>query len=188
MSLKKDGYFTVLYHPETLIPGDVKMQAKTILSAISKFSRDYKIVLIGSNADTGAGEISNIFRKRADEDERYIYFDSLSSDSYLYLLKHSVMLIGNSSSGIIEAPSLDTYTVNIGRRQDGRIRADSVIDVECDEIEITNAIDSILKGESIKTNNPYYQENAAWEYYKKTLEILSTELQEPKKFYDITTP
>ena len=188
LSLKKDGYFTVLYHPETLIPGDVKMQAKTILSAISKFSRDYKIVLIGSNADTGAGEISNIFRKRADEDERYIYFDSLSSDSYLYLLKHSVMLIGNSSSGIIEAPSLDTYTVNIGRRQDGRIRADSVIDVECDEIEITNAIDSILKGESIKTNNPYYQENAAWEYYKKTLEILSTELQEPKKFYDITTP
>jgi len=184
-SLKKKGYFTVLYHPETLITGDIAKQAEAILSAISDFSKDYKTVLIGSNADTGAGIISILFRKQAEKEKEFLYFDSLSSDSYLYLLKNSLLLIGNSSSGIIEAPSLDTYTVNIGRRQDGRIRSQSVIDVECDTLKIKKAISDIIGGNCKMEANPYYKENAAESYYKKTLEILYSGISEPKSFFDI---
>lgn len=181
------SYFTVVYHPETLMDSDVRAEGKIILSSLSELSDSYKAVLIGSNADTGAGVISSIFRDRASADDRFSYFESLSADSYLYLVKNSVALIGNSSSGIIEAPSLGTYTVNIGRRQEGRIRADSVYDVPCHKEDILSAIDSIIRkrGEGAQIENPYYKENTAEGYYLRTLEILEKNNSEPKEFYDL---
>lgn len=186
-ALPEKKYFAVAYHPETLTGGDIGRQAGELLSALSEFSSEYKAVLIGSNADTGAGIISKTFKEKAKEDESFYYFESLSSDSYLYLVKNSVALIGNSSSGIIEAPSLGAYTVNIGKRQDGRIRADSVIDIECEREKIKAALTSVIENKSIgkEIENPYYKDNCAENYYRKTKEILEISVKEPKRFYDL---
>ena len=100
-------------------------------------------------------------------------------------------LIGNSSSGLIEAPSLGAYTINIGDRQEGRVRGNSVIDVRCNENEIYDAIKNVvdnLNPEEII--NPYYKENSAKNYYYTTLEIIK-EIdnginEHPKRFYDIS--
>lgn len=188
LSLQRNEYFTVLYHPETLTDSDLSKEADTLLSVLSSFSDKYKVVLIGSNADTGAGIISKRFKKEAEENNRFLYYESLSPDTYLYLVKNSIALIGNSSSGIIEAPSLDTYTVNIGKRQDGRIRADSVFDVRCRKDEIKEAILKAIERKRTHSPiiNPYYKENAAENYYRKTLEILLMSKETPKEFYDIT--
>ena len=119
-----------------------------------------------------------------------MYFENLHPDAYHYLLKKGICLIGNSSSGIIEAPSLGIYTINIGDRQNGRVRGNSVIDIKCESTDIGEAIENVL---SYNTNiekivNPYYQKNTACHYYTKTKELLSgleSDISEPKRFYDI---
>ena len=98
-------------------------------------------------------------------------------------------MVGNSSSGLIEAPSLGTYTVNIGDRQAGRVRGNSVIDVACDAAEIEAAMNSVLTNGSHQVLvNPYYKKNTANEYYMKTKDILAViqeDIKVPKHFYDI---
>ena len=98
----------------------------------SDFTFDGTALVKGTNADT----YSDIIRKRikdyVDENSNAVYIENLHTDAYHYMLKNSICLIGNSSSGIIEAPSLGIYTINIGDRQKGRVRGNSVIDVKCD--------------------------------------------------------
>lgn len=190
IDLPEKQYFVVLFHPETLTTSSEAEQVTELLSAICRKST-YKYVFIGSNADTNSNIIRDKIKKYVEEHDNADYYENLHTDAYHYLVKHSVCLIGNSSSGIIEAPSLGVYTINIGKRQDGRVRGNSIIDVECDAKKIEDAMAHVL---TIKGNafpiNPYYQENSAQKYYKATQIILSKLLriygQKPKIFYDIS--
>lgn len=185
--LPEKKYFVVLFHPETLTNVDVLQQVNNLLDAIDSF-KNYKFVFLGTNADTNA----DIIRKRVDEfvdsHENTIYYENLHTDAYHYLLKKGIGLIGNSSSGIIEAPSLGIYTVNIGDRQAGRVRGNSIIDTACITDDICNAINLALeKYTSIKPINPYFKHNSANLYYNETKKILSrlqNDLREPKRFFD----
>lgn len=190
IDLPEKQYFVVLFHPETLTTSSEAEQVTELLLAICRKST-YKYVFIGSNADTNSNIIRDKIKKYVEEHDNADYYENLHTDAYHYLVKHSVCLIGNSSSGIIEAPSLGVYTINIGKRQDGRVRGNSIIDVECDAEKIEDAMAHVL---TIKGNafpiNPYYQENSAQKYYKATQTILSKLLQtygqKPKIFYDIS--
>ena len=114
------------------------------------------VVFIGCNPDAGHDIIQDGLR--CAEDNGHYYFESVDREFYLSLLKGAKCIIGNSSSGIIEAPSLETPTVNIGNRQDGRLKAESIIDCECDTKQI---IEAIKKAREIKfpVFNPYSQPN-----------------------------
>lgn len=185
-ALPEKKYFVVLFHPETLTNADVEQQTEELISVL-RFFPQYMFVFIGSNADT----YSNLIRKRikefVDKADNVRYFENLHSDAYHYLVKHSVCLIGNSSSGIIEAPSLGVYSINIGERQKGRTRGNSVVDVACNSEQIRHAIEKVLKiHDCIKPENPYYKFNAANEYYRVTKSLLKkSESLEPKIFYDL---
>jgi len=187
--LTNKSYFVVLFHPETLTNICVDEQIEELLGAIDVFGK-YRFVFIGSNADTN----SNVIRKRVKEyvnsHANCMYFENLPTAGYHYLVKHSQALVGNSSSGLIEAPSLGTYTINIGDRQEGRTRGNSVFDVKCSKEEIISAVNHVL---SIAGNheivNPYFQKCTAENYYSTTLKILK-KLDEgvnehPKRFYDL---
>ena len=95
-------------------------------------------------------------------------------------------MIGNSSSGIIEVPSLSTMTVNIGDRQTGRVKGNSIIDVRCNKADIIAGVDKAMNNAQEKIINPYLKENSALLYYKTTITILgkltSTKY---KSFYDL---
>ena len=158
-------YFVVLFHPETLTSSSVDGQTEELLMAINDFGK-YQFVFIGTNADTHSDRIRVRIKQYIDDHSNCHYFESLPTAGYHYLLKHSLGLIGNSSSGIIEAPSLKTYTINIGHRQDGRVRGNSVLDVKCDSKEISRAIQQILNKDS-KSDifNPYYKAEAAKNYF-----------------------
>ena len=177
----------MLFHPETLTTENPLVQIEQVLAAVEEH-RGYQYVFLGTNADTH----SDIIRKRVKEfvesKKNAVYFENLHTDAYHYLLKHSIALVGNSSSGIIEAPSLGIYTINIGNRQDGRVRGNSVIDVPCKQKDISDALDKVLEVyATIKPVNPYYKEHTAENYYKKTkqlLEKLQDDIKEPKRFYD----
>lgn len=181
-------YFVILFHPETLTNIDVTKQVKELMAAIESY-HDYKFVFLGVNADTHSEKIRECVRQFVLDNDNAIYYENLHTDAYHYLLKNAICLIGNSSSGIIEAPSLSIYTINIGSRQDGRVKGNSVINVKCTQRDISNAIDYVLyKYKIVKPINPYYKENSATAYYNKTKELLdriNIDTSKPKSFYDL---
>ncbi len=178
-------YFVVAFHPETLTNIDLAEQVEIVINSIKTMLGKFEIVLIGTNADTKSEVIRNRWIDFAKQKGVH-YFESLNADSYLYLVKNSVCLVGNSSSGIIEAPSLGAYSINIGDRQKGRIHGDTVIDVVCDKESISSAIKGVTRciSQNISFVNPYYQPDAAKRYYSKTKELLIVENTAPKEFFD----
>lgn len=178
-------YFVVIFHPETATGVDINTEINTLLESINMFKRQYKFVFIGTNADTNSDIISNAIKKYCLENNMK-YYNNLNSDSFLFLVKGSLGVIGNSSSGIIEAPSLGVPSINIGKRQSGRERANSIIDIDCDKKEIINSIQLILdKKISKNILNPYFNENSSELFYLETKKILSRNNTNAKKFYDI---
>lgn len=186
--LPQKEYFVVLFHPETLTGVSNLDQINELLSAVEQYPQ-YRFAFIGSNADTGSDIIRDRVHGFVKNNSNAVYFENLHSDGYHALVKNSVCLVGNSSSGIIEAPSLGVYTVNIGDRQKGRVRGNSIIDVECKKELICGAIDTVLeKYKTVEPQNPYYKPDTANEYFKTTKQILGridSDIKEPKIFYDI---
>ncbi|EAS9682359.1 UDP-N-acetylglucosamine 2-epimerase (hydrolyzing), partial [Salmonella enterica] len=155
-------YFVVVFHPETLSTVPVNEQYFELLEALNDFSQEYDYIFIGSNADTGSEKIKKMTLDFCREhDCRYIV--SMRTEEYLALVKYSCGLIGNSSSGLIEVPSLKVPTINIGDRQKGRVRGYSVIDTICKRDNIKLAI--ISSREQCFINglqneaNPYYNKD-----------------------------
>ena len=102
-ALKRNTYFVVLFHPETLTNVNIEEQINELLNAICYFNEKYQFVFIGTNSDTGANIIRNKVKDfTQNKNNNSIYFENLHPDSYHYLLKNSIALIGNSSSGIID--------------------------------------------------------------------------------------
>ncbi|GAA0082223.1 MULTISPECIES: UDP-N-acetylglucosamine 2-epimerase [Clostridium] len=142
--------FLITYHPVTLQLKNTKGQIDNLLKAISNFDAQY--IFTYPNADFGSKIIIdkiNDFVK--DHKEAKIYY-SLGQKRYLNLLKYADIMIGNSSSGIIESPIFKIPVVNIGDRQKGRVRNKNIIDTDYSENEITNAISKVLKDEKFKEN------------------------------------
>ena len=179
----------VTYHPVTLESNTSKEQFRTLLSALDNFN-NLKVIFTKPNADTDGRVISNLIDEYVQEKpEKSLSFTSLGQLKYLSLLKHVYLVIGNSSSGIIEVPSFGKPTVNIGDRQQGRMRGESVIDCGCREEEIRSAIEKALSHsfqlfcETVK--NPYGDGNAS----ERIIKILKEKILEPislkKKFFDV---
>ena len=132
-----ERFFMVTYHPLTLDKALSLEALNNLLLALQEFS-DYKIVITYPNADTfGSALIQRLKQFASDNPKQVLLSQSLGQLKYLSLLKLCHAVVGNSSSGILEAPSCKVPTVNIGKRQQGRMCAESVIN--CDE-----SYDSIL--------------------------------------------
>ena len=184
--LYEKDYFVVAFHPETLSDSSLVDQVHELLEAIKSFS-DKRFVFVGTNADTGSDLIRDTWKSYCNENPDAYYIENMDSNVYLATVKHAIALIGNSSSGIIEAPSLGVCTVNIGHRQDGRVCGNSVFNAECKKECIISAMKDAytFRENNITINNPYYQPNTAYNYYCKTLELLHTPINNVKHFYDV---
>lgn len=133
-------YFLVTYHPVTLEPGTALKQARAILGALGGF-RDHAVILTGANADAGGAAVNAYWRSRSEASpDRIRFFASLGSVGYLSAMKHCAAVVGNSSSGLLEAPALRKATVNIGDRQRGRLRSASVIDCRETKDAVSRAV------------------------------------------------
>lgn len=182
-------YFIVVFHPETLTEQPVLEQVDQLLAALDQFKDRYQFVFIGSNSDTSADQIFNRFQAYTAQNG-YCFFTSVKPEEYLALIKYSKGLIGNSSSGLLEAPSCGVGTVNIGNRQQGRVRGETVIDVETTTEAIKAGIEKLISADFRQRlpqmTNPYYQENAMEKAYQSIKIFLSDEtILSPKAFYDL---
>lgn len=182
-------FFLVTYHPETIRPSHTYNDFKSVLNALSKkeFS-DYYIVFTKANSDSSGRGINQMIEAFINRNsQRSILFSSMGHQNYITALKYASAMVGNSSSGIIEAPSFKLPVVNIGERQLGRLRAENVIDCRPVEEEIVHAIQKGLSKEFhleiSRMVNPFEQENTSL----KIVSILaSAEIENicEKKFHD----
>ncbi len=145
--------FVVTFHPETLFDDPVR-QAQNLLEALDRFT-EAGILFTGSNADSCARAIDSLILDYVSQRDNAVFCSTLGSARYFSALKYCDVVIGNSSSGIMEAPSFKIPTVNIGSRQDRRIRAESIVDCESEASEIFSAIRSALSLDCSKVKNPY---------------------------------
>lgn len=154
---KPGKYFVATYHPATIDGGDVM----PLLEATEIFA-DYDVFWTDVNNDPGSMEI----RERI---EQTCEIWSGSPEEYIRLCRQAAAVIGNSSSGLIEAPTLEVPTVNVGSRQDGRLKGPSVFDCKEDIEDIVRAMNEALDYTGPYTN-PYGEPGAS----KKIADILST--------------
>src|SRR5690606_15658207 len=129
----------VVLHPETSDDSKEREHALILLKALDAAGIE-RANLVGSNNDPGWRGIHETWRTMPSS--RFDLNENLRRETFLRMMANSAMLIGNSSSGIIEAASLGTMVVNIGDRQKGRERSDNVIDVPWSIPAITKAIKS----------------------------------------------
>jgi UDP-hydrolysing UDP-N-acetyl-D-glucosamine 2-epimerase len=181
--------FLVTYHPVTLSGEGSEKPFKELLGALDHFS-EAKIIFTKANADAFGRSINQKIDEYAERNPlRVKVFISMGQLLYWSAIKNVDIIVGNSSSGLIEVPALKKATVNIGERQRGRLRADSVIDCEEKEQAIVAAIEKGLSPEfsSLLENvdSPYGQGNASLKI-KDYLKKVSLQNVLLKKFYDVT--
>ncbi|WP_279495915.1 UDP-N-acetylglucosamine 2-epimerase [Aeromonas veronii] len=152
----KKPFFIVTYHPVTIANEPALQSFQSILDALDQFP-SHQIILTYPNADDGGRSLIPILEAYANEQPtRVLAIKSLGQQRYLSAVKLAAAVIGNSSSGISEVPSLGVPTINIGQRQKGRLSAHSVLHSDTRTDDIVNAIKIALKGMHQKQfNNPY---------------------------------
>lgn len=154
-------YFILAYHPATNSSEKAESTITNMLSIVTEFP-EFKLLITFANADNGGRSINAVIRKFEKKYPTQIKaITSLGSATYLAALKFASCIIGNSSSGIIEAPSVKTLTVNIGERQKGRDAASSVLHCGTKKTEICSAIRETLLRKANENSpdfiNPYDQ-------------------------------
>jgi GDP/UDP-N,N'-diacetylbacillosamine 2-epimerase (hydrolysing) len=181
--------FLVTFHPVTLDNDTAEEQFLELVRALSEF-KEAKIIITKPNADHDGRVIIKLIDEFVGKNpSNAISFISLGQIRYLSAIRHCQVVIGNSSSGLIEVPSFKKPTVNIGDRQQGRIESKSVISCKPEKKSILKAINIALsrdfQNQLPKIKNPYGEGNSS-------IKILDTILSKPvhnilkKKFYNIT--
>lgn len=178
----------VTFHPLTLEVNTSGKQMNELLNSLTEFV-DHKIIFTMPNADTDGREIFQLIKNYCLNNHNCRAFTSLGQLRYLSCLKYVDVVVGNSSSGLLEAPSFKIPTVNIGDRQKGRLKADSVIDCAPVKNQISSAIKTALSSdfkESCKvTKNPYGSGGAS-EKIIQSLENIDFNHLLNKSFFNIS--
>jgi len=148
LGIRKNGFiFLITYHPLTLDLYESFEGLRTLLAALKTFSNknNSTLVFTAANADEGGDEINNLIKFFVAESSDFYFYESLGMKNYLNLMSRADVVIGNSSSGVYEAPILSVPSVDIGNRQKGRFPSlRSVIRTPATEEGILEAITSAL--------------------------------------------
>lgn len=158
-------YIVATFHPVTTEPGEEEKQTLAMLSALDTIiSRGWKILFTMPNSDTGGKKVSALIKEWSNNNPDSVKaVESLGRVRYFTALRHAAAVVGNSSSGLIEAPAFGIPTLNIGNRQKGRAKGNSVIDVAAERDAIIKGLDTVLSPEFRKfakeCSNPYAKPN-----------------------------
>lgn len=189
-----DKYFIVTYHSVTLADEDPEKTCQNILTAIEQFI-DHQVIITYPNADDGGRKIISLLQDYANKHKnRVLLIPTLGLERFLSAVKHATAVIGNSSSGIIEVPSLGVPTINVGQRQQGRMSASSVIHCSANSSDIAKAITDVLAGDvELCGLNPYAFVDDQKESERTTSDLIIEKIKtfnfsSLKRFYDIPSP
>lgn len=184
-------FWLITYHPETWQNGEGLVRLNALFKALESIP-DVAIIWTAANSDAEGKAINNAVIDWVNETDLEVnVFASLGSRRYLSLLKLAQAVVGNSSSGIIEAPAFGVPTVNIGTRQQGRLKADSILDVEPTEEAIKKGLMKVRTGafqtKAMQAVSLYGDGNSAERIVTQLQELLlrSRNIEPTKTFYDL---
>lgn len=163
------------YHPVTMESTGVEGQMQQFFEAIRAFP-EFEFIVTKTNADQGGARINELLDQTETQINNMHVFSSLGMKRYLSLMCHADFVLGNSSSGIIEAPALKVPTVNIGDRQKGRLQSPGTVNCGPDTNSILMAIRTALSNENRdkcrRSNSLYGDGHAAERIARKTVEVV----------------
>lgn len=145
----------VTFHPVTLEKTPSLEQLDRVLSALDELGADYGMIITFPNADPEGRAMLKRVQSFAEPREHVQAYASLGRNLYLGVMRQVDAVVGNSSSGLIEAPALRIPTVNIGNRQRGRLLANSVVQCDVDRDAIVRAVKQALAVDCSCTTSPY---------------------------------
>lgn len=184
------SFLLVTFHPVTKEPGSAEAQTKALLSALEEVIDRHNILFTLPNSDTDGRTVARLIQDWvSSHSEKACAVTSLGRERYYSALSHCTAVVGNSSSGLVEAPSFRKPTLNIGNRQKGRAQGNTVVNCEATLEEIREGLSQILEPKTIA----YISKNGINPYVKPgTLEAIHSTLVETplsvnasKHFYDI---
>jgi GDP/UDP-N,N'-diacetylbacillosamine 2-epimerase (hydrolysing) len=160
----------VTVHPETVSHGENASYAQVVAETLLELT-DYQVLITLPNADTNSSMIRSRFLKLPEESgQRIICQENLGRKGYYSAMKHCSFLLGNTSSGIIEAASFGKWVINLGNRQQGREQSENAINIPFNRDSILQEISKIEFSPDYKGTNIYFRENSA----KNICSILKT--------------
>ncbi|UVO31811.1 UDP-N-acetylglucosamine 2-epimerase [Bradyrhizobium arachidis] len=185
-----ERFLLVTLHPTTAQPEADAANVTALLGALAEV-KDRSFIFTGVNADPGYRAIDDAIRAFvATRGDRAHLFTSLGSERYWAALRLADAVVGNSSSGILEAPAVGVPTINIGDRQKGRLRAASIIDCPADSPLILASLTRIFEGrfQPDPALAPPYGLGGASEAIAGTLRKIDLKRAFPKHFHDLAPP
>lgn len=177
----------VTFHPATLEHGQAENQITQLLAALEETGGP--VIFTMPNADTGGRIIRQKLVDYARAHQTTSLLENLGTRGYFSVMQNAAAMVGNSSSGLIEAPAFDLPVVNVGTRQTGRVRAANVIDVGGTRAEIADGIRRALRPEfraSLRgRSNPYGDGHAAERIVGHLKSVATDDRLIVKKFHDL---
>ncbi|MBC6110559.1 UDP-N-acetylglucosamine 2-epimerase [Pedobacter fastidiosus] len=159
IDLSKQTILTT-FHPETVAIAENENYINEIIAALDNLTT-YQVLITMPNADTAGSIIRTALTEHYKNSERVFLVENLGSQSYFTAMKYAKFLLGNTSSGIIEAASFHKFVINLGNRQEGRLAGENVIQTKIKTAEITKAVQLIESKENTTIENIYYKSGAA---------------------------
>jgi GDP/UDP-N,N'-diacetylbacillosamine 2-epimerase (hydrolysing) len=152
----------VTVHPETVAFNSNEKYANILASVLLEYSNNNQVLITLPNSDTNGGLIRDVFFKQLKGRKNFFILENLGKQSYFSAMKHCSFMVGNTSSGIIEAASFNKYVINLGKRQEGRLTSSNVFNADFNQSHIRNFIKEIEKNNFIfKGKNIYFRKNVA---------------------------
>ncbi|MDQ5950281.1 MAG: UDP-N-acetyl-D-glucosamine 2-epimerase, UDP-hydrolyzing [Patescibacteria group bacterium] len=157
----KDGYMMVMFHPDINDVKKIHTYTKNILKAVHEIG--LPTLWFWPNFDAGAEDLSQELRLFKDEvkGHKIRFMRYLGPREFVWLLNNTKCLIGNSSAGVKECSFLGVPVVNVGKRQNGRLKAENVVSVDFDPKKIKKAIENQLKAKRFKSSQLYFAKNTS---------------------------
>lgn len=185
----KGDYAVVTFHPVTMEYNTAEWQLQELIRAMEQMS-DLGYIITLANADAGGRLINEIWFREGEKHTNWLVVPSLGLLRYLSAVKYAKLVVGNSSSGVVEAPALHTPTINIGDRQKGRMMAESIVCCEPRCKDIIKAMNVALTDEfqkkAMRVVSPFGDGTTSDKILERIITFLKEKkLKHEKHFYDI---
>jgi UDP-N-acetylglucosamine 2-epimerase (non-hydrolysing)/GDP/UDP-N,N'-diacetylbacillosamine 2-epimerase (hydrolysing) len=175
----------VTFHPVTLLSDHGLAECREVLRALSTLGDEFGMIFTKPNADTKSYQILQELEQFVAGRGNAVLYDSLGPELYWNVMEQVDVVVGNSSSGLYEAPTLKKPAVNVGSRQSGRILAASVIQAEASATAIASAIRTALTLNCSEVVNPYGDGHATEKIVPVLRRALETGIPIVKRFYEL---
>ena len=160
--IKEAPYVLVTFHPETVSAENNLVFAKEMKDALTILCNKINIIITMPNADT----LGSIYRKelnklKVSNPKKVLLIENFGKVNYFNAMFYSTLLVGNTSSGIIEAASFNKYVINVGDRQKGRTHGTNVFNTGFDSVKIIEIFNKLIKEKKLKMHNIYFKKHTA---------------------------